>query len=75
MPKLKIFEEKYPSISRFVDEFGWIEIGISEQINSFVRAYDYGGTVYQGKSSYKDIEGAFQDLEAKIKAHLEDRGL
>lgn len=44
MPKSNTFEEKYPYISRFVEEHGWIEIGESEHINSFVRAYDFGGT-------------------------------
>ena len=37
---------------------------------SFVRVYDMGGTVYEGKSSYQTLEAAFQDLEAGIKAYV-----
>ena len=75
MPKSNSFEEQYPHINRFVEERGWIEIGESEYIDSFVRAYDYGGTVYERKSSYPTIEAAFQDLEKHIKAYFEDLGI
>ncbi len=75
MPKANSFEEKYPHLNRFVEERGWIEIGDSEYINSFVRAYDLGGTVYHGKSSYPSMEAAFQDLEKHIKAYFEDLGI
>jgi exodeoxyribonuclease V alpha subunit len=72
MPKTDSFEEKYPHLNRFVEERGWIEIGQSEDIDSFARAYDYGGTVYEGKGSYPSMEAAFQDLEKHIKAYFED---
>jgi hypothetical protein len=29
MPKSKIFEQQYPTIHRFVEEIGWIEIGLA----------------------------------------------
>ena len=69
MPKFNSLEQQYP-INRFVEECGWIEIGDREYIDSFVRAYDYGGTVYHGKSIYPTIEAAFQDLEKHIKAYF-----
>ena len=75
MPKSKIFEDQYPTIVRFVEAFGWIEIGEHEMISAFVRAYDMGGTVYEGKSSYPSLESAFQDLEAGIKAYVEENGI
>ena len=62
MPKSNSFEQQYPHINRFVEERGWIEIGDSEYINSFVRAYDLGGTVYEGKSSYPTMELALHAL-------------
>jgi len=34
MPKSKTFEEQYPTIHRFVEEIGWIEIGQHEVISS-----------------------------------------
>jgi hypothetical protein len=75
MPKSKTFEEQYPTIHRFVEEIGWIEIGLSEMISAFVRAYDLGGTVYEGDDSYPTIEAALQDLEAGIKAYLDENGI
>jgi hypothetical protein len=75
MPKLKTFEEQYPTIHRFVQEIGRIEIGQDEMISAFVRAYDLGGNVYEGKDSYPSLEAALQDLEAGIKAYLDERGI
>lgn len=43
--------------------------------SAFVRAYDTGGTIYEGKSSYSSLEAAFQDLEAGIKTYLEENGI
>lgn len=75
MPKSKTFEEQYPTIHRFVEEIGLSEIGQHEMISSFVRAYDFGGTVYEGKDSYPSLEAALQDLETGIKAYLEENGI
>jgi len=75
MPKSKTFEEQYPTIHRFVEEIGSIEIGQHEMISSFVRAYDSGGTVYEGEDSYPSLEAALQDLEAGIKAYLDENGI
>ena len=75
MPKSKIFENQYPTIARFVEAFGCIQSGEHEMTPSFVRAYDMGGTVYEGKSSYPTLEAAFQDLEAGIKAYVEENGI
>ncbi|WP_081402825.1 hypothetical protein [Scytonema hofmannii] len=72
MPKSKFFEEKYPNVCHFVDELGWIEIGENQQIKSWVRAYSYGGTVYEGKSCYPSMEAALQDLDAGIKAYIDN---
>jgi len=44
-------------------------------ISSFVRAYDFGGTVYEGKESYPSLDAALQDLEAGIKACLDEHGI
>lgn len=73
--KPKSFEEQYPTIHRFVEEMGSIEIGQHEMISAFVRAYDLGGNVYEGKDSYPSMDEAFQDLEAGIKAYLDENGI
>jgi len=41
------------------------------QIPAFVKAYDSGGTVFEGKSRYKSIDDALQELEVKVKAYLQ----
>ncbi len=75
MTKSKIFEEQYPTIHHFVEEIGWIEIRQHKVISSFVRAYDEGGTVYEGKANYPSMAAAFQDLKAGIKAYLDKWGI
>jgi hypothetical protein len=75
MPQSKAFETQYPTIHRFVEEIGWIEIGLHDVISAFVRAYDEGGTVYEGKDSYPSMEAALQDLEAGIKTYLDENGI
>jgi len=75
MPKPKSFGEQYPTIHRFVESIGRIEIGLDEVLSAFVRAYDFGGTVYEGKDSYPSMEAALQDLETGIKAYLDENGI
>jgi hypothetical protein len=75
MSKLKNFEEQYPNLCRFVEEYGWIEIGESQHINSFVRAYALGGTVYHGKESYPNMEAALSDLDSGIKEYMDVNGI
>jgi hypothetical protein len=43
--------------------------------SSFVRAYDFGGTVYEGEDSYPNMEAALQNQEAGIKAYLDENGI
>ena len=70
-----MFEEEYPIIHYFVETSGWIEIGQHEVLSAFVRAYDQGGTVYEGKDSYPSMAEALQDLNTGIQAHLDDLGI
>lgn len=72
MIKEKTFSEKYPYITRFVETQGCIEIGYNEFIGSFVKAYDEGGNVYMGEEEYQDMEAALADLEAGIKAYIQE---
>ena len=44
-------EATYPTIARWVREYGWIEIGQDEMSRSFIRALDAGGLVYEGAAS------------------------
>ncbi|WP_404785901.1 hypothetical protein [Altericista sp. CCNU0014] len=72
----KYLEAKYPTLTRFVNEIGRVEIGLGNyMISAFVVAYDEGGTVYEGKDAYSSLDEALQDLDAGIKEYLEEFGI
>jgi hypothetical protein len=75
MPTSKYFEETHPNTCRFVNENGCIEIGQSDMTSAFVKAYDEGGTVYEGQDSYPSPDAALQDLDAGIKEYTEKWGI
>lgn len=65
------FEKTYPNITDFVAD-GVIEIGYEYNTRTFVRAYDEGGNVWEGKSKYKSLDDALQDLEEGLKIWFEE---
>lgn len=62
------FELAYPYIVRWVMTHGWIEIGHddSRYTQSFIRALDGGGMVWEGQGQYSTLSDAFKDLEAGL---------
>jgi hypothetical protein len=76
MTTSKYLESKYPTLTRFVNEIGRVEIGQGNyMISAFVIAYDEGGTIYEGQDSYPSLDAALQDLDAGIKEHLDELGI
>jgi hypothetical protein len=76
MTTSKYLESKYPTLTRFVNEIGRVEIGLGNyMISAFVIAYDEGGTIYEGQDSYPSLDAALQDLDAGIKEHLDELGI
>jgi hypothetical protein len=72
----KYLESKYPTLTRFVNEIGRVEIGLGNyMISAFVVAYDEGGTIYEGQDSYPSLDAALQDLDAGIKERLDELGI
>ena len=53
----------YPTVARWVMEFGWIEIGQDDMSRSFIRALDDGGLVWEGRAQYPTLDVALQALE------------
>ena len=47
----------YPTIARWVQEYGWMEIGQDDMSRSFIRALDDGGMVWEGRRSYPTLDG------------------
>ena len=69
------FQATYPTIARWVIEYGWIEIGQDDMSRSFVRALDEGGLVWEGQEDYATLDNALQDLEAGPIAGMREQGL
>ena len=65
----------YPTIARWVMEYGWIEIGQDDTSRSFVRALDEGGLVWEGQEDYATLDDALQDLEAGLVAWMREQHL
>ena len=65
----KSFESKYPNISRWVNqengiiEIGWRDNGYS---SAFVRAFDIGGTFWEGEDEYESMDDALLALEGGV---------
>jgi len=57
------FSHRYPTINHFVLERGWIEVGFNDYSQSFIRALDPGGLVWEGKEFYDSLDDALVDLE------------
>jgi len=69
-----VFDDRFPNIAELVARDGPFELGESEDIPALIRAYDPGGTIYEGKSSYPTLEAALQDLEKNLVEWLEETG-
>jgi hypothetical protein len=65
----------YPTIARWVLEYGWIEIVQTEMSRSFIRALDIGGMVWEGQEDYTTLDDALQDLEAALAAWMREQHL
>jgi len=64
------FEAAFPNVTRWVREFGTIEIGYDPHTDSFIRAIDEGGMPWSGQSRYETVDDALRDLEDGIRATL-----
>lgn len=65
------FANKYPNIADWV-EGGVLEIGRCEYGNSFIRAIDEGGMVWEGKRKYATLDEALQEAEKALMGWFEE---
>jgi hypothetical protein len=68
------FSSTYPNIAAWTESYGWIEIGQDDFSQSFVRALDMGGMVWEGKPKYKSVDAALDDLEVALEKIIEEIG-
>lgn len=66
------FEQKYPALTRWVDEYGWIEMGQLDGPAPFIWALNEGGVIWEGEDSYRTLDEAFRDAEKGIAAWLKE---
>ena len=57
------FAHHYPNINRSVVERGWIEVGSDEYSQSFIRALDSSGLVWEGQPFYDSLDDVLADME------------
>ncbi len=67
-----MFSELYPSITKWIDIQGWIEIGQDENSESFVRAIDEGGLVWESNEKHNSIDDSLFDLEKYLEKWIEE---
>ncbi len=60
------FEQAYPHVTRWVKDYGWIEIGQDGMSPSFVRALDEGGLIWEGDGSAEDVDGVLRALDSVL---------
>jgi hypothetical protein len=60
------FAERYPNIARWVQGYGWIELGEDLPGRSFVLALDEGGVIWESDATYPTIDDALQALDAAL---------
>jgi hypothetical protein len=68
------FEHMYPHITRWVQSYGWIEIGDDGQSPSFIRALDEGGTVWESEEDDTTLSEALDALEAGLAEWMKQYG-
>lgn len=66
------FARKYPNLVRWIEEYGWIEVGQLDGPAPFIWALDEGGVVWEGEESYQSVDAAFQDAERGIAAWMKE---
>lgn len=57
------FETSYPNLTRWVTNFGSLEIGYDEMTNSFIRVIHPGGALWKGRKSYANLNAALAHAE------------
>jgi hypothetical protein len=66
------FERSYPNIAAWVSNGGWVEIGYMEYTDSFIRALDEGGMIWEGKSKDEGVDYALKALDQGIAEWMEE---
>ena len=57
------FDSAYPHVTRWVRNYGWIELGPSEPYQSMLRAFDSDGLVWESEAHIASLHKALRILD------------
>ena len=60
------FDKAYPNTTRWVNDYGWIEIGQTEYSSSLIRVLDEGGMIWESSQDYETMDKAMKALETAL---------
>ena len=60
------FTQAYPHLSRWVQGYGWIEVGRDVYRSSLIRVLDEGGMIWESAAQYPSVDAALQAAEAAV---------
>jgi hypothetical protein len=69
---MNTLDTKYPNISKWITNYGWIELGEDDYSDSMVRVLNEGGMVWESEESYNSLDALFNDLEKKLAEKIEE---
>jgi hypothetical protein len=67
------FDGTYPYLSRWVQGYGWIEVGQDHYSRSLVRVLDEGGMIWESATRYASIDEALREAEAAVAQWLREQ--
>lgn len=62
----RVFEERYPALTRWVQGAGWLEIGQVYWSRSLIRVLDEGGMVWEGGATAPSLSAALAEAETAL---------
>jgi hypothetical protein len=69
------FQDRYPHLTFWVTEQGWIELGYDPNTSTWARALQEGGLAWSGGHPHETVEEWLEAMEAGVKAFREQWGL
>ena len=65
-------ERTYPHIARWVQSYGWIEMGADHYSRSLVRVLDAGGMVWESPEDDTTLDEVLQILDAFLAQRMQE---
>lgn len=73
--EVNVFAVAYPIVVAWIRSGGWIEVGTDYNVQSFIRALDEGGIIWEGAAQYSTVDAAFKALDAGIAVFIKEHGI